>query len=30
MTSGAPVASFIGAKMPDGKIIGKWDAESPQ
>jgi hypothetical protein len=30
MTSGAPVASFIGARMPDGKIIGKWDAESPQ
>ena len=30
MTSGAPVASFVGAKMPDGKIIGKWDGESPQ
>jgi hypothetical protein len=30
MTSGAPVASFIGAKMSDGTTIGKWDAESPQ
>jgi hypothetical protein len=28
MASGAPVASFIGAKMADGKIIGKWDAEA--
>jgi hypothetical protein len=30
MTSGAPVASFIGAKMSDGTTVGKWDAESPQ
>ena len=28
MSSGAPVASFVGAKMPDGKIIGKWDGEA--
>lgn len=28
MTSGAPVASFIGAKMADGKTIGKWDDDS--
>jgi hypothetical protein len=28
MTSGAPVASFIGAKMADGTIIGKWDGDS--
>jgi hypothetical protein len=28
MTSGAPVASFIGAKMSDGKTVGKWDEES--
>ncbi len=27
VASGAPVASFIGAKMPDGKTIGKWDGE---
>lgn len=27
MTSGAPVAGFIGAKMPDGTIVGKWDSE---
>jgi uncharacterized protein DUF6152 len=30
MTSGAPVASFIGAKMADGTTIGKWDADSSQ
>jgi hypothetical protein len=30
MTSGAPVASFVGAKMPDGTILGKWDGETPQ
>jgi len=30
MTSGAPVGSFVGAKMADGKIIGKWDGEAPQ
>jgi len=30
MSSGAPVASFIGAKMPDGKIVGKWDGDTPQ
>jgi hypothetical protein len=28
MTSGAPVASFIGAKMSDGKTVGKWEEES--
>ncbi len=27
MANGSPVAGFVGAKMPDGKIIGKWDAE---
>lgn len=27
MASGAPIAAFIAAKMPDGKIIGKWDGE---
>ena len=27
MPNGAPVAGFIGAKMPDGKILGKWDGE---
>jgi hypothetical protein len=30
MASGAPVASFIGAKMSDGKVIGKWDDEAGQ
>ena len=28
VASGAPVANFIGAKMADGKIIGKWDGET--
>jgi len=27
MANGAPVAAFIGAKMPDGKVIGKWDGD---
>lgn len=27
MSNGTPVAGFIAAKMPDGKIIGKWDGE---
>jgi hypothetical protein len=26
MLNGTPVGGFIGAKMPDGKILGKWDA----
>lgn len=26
MLNGSPVGGFIGAKMPDGKILGKWDA----
>ena len=30
MTSGAPVASFIGAKMSDGSTIGKWEDADPQ
>src|ERR1700684_1579771 len=30
MTSGARVASFIGAKMPDGSTIGKWEDADPQ
>jgi hypothetical protein len=25
MTNGQPIASFVGAKMPDGTIVGKWD-----
>lgn len=25
MLNGSPVGGFIGAKMPDGKILGKWD-----
>jgi hypothetical protein len=25
MLNGTPVGGFIGAKMPDGKILGKWD-----
>jgi len=28
MTSGAPVAGFIGAKFADGKTVGKWDGDS--
>ena len=27
MSSGAPVAGFVAAKMPDGTIIGKWERE---
>lgn len=27
MTNGQPIASFVGAKMPDGTIVGKWDGE---
>jgi hypothetical protein len=27
MANGALVGGFIAAKMPDGKIIGKWDGE---
>ena len=27
MPNGAPVASFIAAKMADGKTIGKWEGE---
>src|SRR4051794_17987933 len=30
MTSGAPVAGFIGAKFPDGKTVGKWDGDASQ
>jgi hypothetical protein len=26
MLNGSAVGGFIGAKMPDGKILGKWDA----
>jgi hypothetical protein len=25
MTNGQPIASFVGAKMPDGTVVGKWD-----
>ncbi len=25
MMNGTPVGGFVGAKMPDGKTIGKWD-----
>ncbi len=25
MTNGQPIASFIGAKMPDGTVVGKWE-----
>jgi hypothetical protein len=27
MPNGAPVGGFVGAKMADGKIIGKWDGD---
>lgn len=27
MTNGQPIASFVGAKMPDGTVVGKWDEE---
>jgi Family of unknown function (DUF6152) len=27
MSNGSPVGGFIGAKMPDGKTVGKWDGE---
>jgi hypothetical protein len=27
MANGAPVAAFVAAKFPDGKIIGKWEGE---
>jgi hypothetical protein len=27
MQNGTPLGGFIGAKMPDGKIIGKWDTD---
>lgn len=27
MSNGSPVAGFVGAKMPDGKIVGKWDGD---
>jgi len=27
MSNGSPVGGFIGAKFPDGKTLGKWDAE---
>jgi uncharacterized protein DUF6152 len=27
MTNGSPVAGFVGAKLPDGKTLGKWDAD---
>jgi hypothetical protein len=27
MTNGQPIASFVGAKMPDGTVVGKWDGE---
>jgi len=30
MTNGSPVASFIDAKMSDGKTIGKWDGDASQ
>ena len=25
MMNGSPVGGFVGAKMPDGKTLGKWD-----
>jgi hypothetical protein len=25
MTNGQPIASFVGAKMPDGTVVGKWE-----
>ncbi len=25
MSNGSPVGGFVGAKMPDGKLLGKWD-----
>ena len=27
IANGAPVAGFVAAKMPDGKVIGKWDGD---
>jgi hypothetical protein len=27
MMNGSPVGGFIAAKMPDGSILGKWDAD---
>jgi hypothetical protein len=27
MTSGQPIAIFVGAKLPDGTVVGKWDVE---
>jgi Family of unknown function (DUF6152) len=27
MTSGQPIAIFVGAKMPDGTVVGRWDLE---
>ena len=27
MVSGAPVAGFVAAKMPDGTVIGKWTSD---
>ena len=27
MSNGSPVAGFVGAKMPDGKTLGKWDVD---
>jgi Family of unknown function (DUF6152) len=27
MTNGQPIAIFVGAKMPDGTTVGRWDAE---
>jgi len=27
MVSGAPVAGFVAAKMPDGTVIGKWTGD---
>jgi hypothetical protein len=27
MTNGQPIASFVGAKMSDGTVVGKWDGE---
>lgn len=26
MMNGSPVGGFVGAKMPDGKTLGKWDS----
>jgi hypothetical protein len=28
--TGAPIASFMGAKFEDGTIVGKWDAEGSE